>query len=154
MIDQIYSIISWSWENCCWALQHAAEHTYALRRTCMLMCSGNLCIYHHCSPAARGPSHRGGMNECESKAETTHSGWAHCEDVFPLTWKLPPLNKSWQSIPALRRFSFLSFILPILRICPWEATEKDGRGKKKENIDTSPQEVVRNHCFHGNGRQQ
>lgn len=41
-------------------------------------------------------------------------------------------------------FLFLSFILPILPICPWETTEKT---RERTNMDTPPQEVVWNHCL-------
>lgn len=58
-------------------------------------------------------SSQGPINECRSNPETTHRSWGHCDDVFPLTWKLPPLNKSWQSVLTTHRFSFY------LSSCPY-----------------------------------
>lgn len=148
-----YSVISGSLKNCCLALQHAAEHTYALKRTYTHM------LWKH--------MHLSSLLTCRLRSITVGGRWMNvsprqrppivAEHIVRMYSLWPESFPCWiNHDKANQPYAGLLFYL---LSCPsseyaLEKLQKKTREEKKKNMDTSPQEVVRNHCFHGNGRQQ
>ena len=124
---------------------HVAKQTSALQYVCPCSCKhafAAIAALLTCGPSQWvGGGGGGGYIRQRPPTDTGH--------ILRMYSLWPESLPCWISHDKVHR---LHTIPPILGGCPWETTEK--RAEEEKNTGRAQREVVGNHCFHGNGRQQ